>query len=188
VGTIGVENSDGTAGTQYAFNDVAIEDGLAICFDLVSPSADPVVVGFDLSVDAGSAGESLPVELVSVVDTVGTEPLAIVETITVGGEPGVDYVGRLFGPLVNNPVVPEGRMVLARLVLLADGERTTEPAVTFVIVDSEGAEVVSQEGIVLTTRGVYARNFGSRLLAAGEYTLQALVEGEVVAETPFTKL
>ncbi len=50
-GTIGVENATGTAGTQYAFDDVQITDGMAICFDLVGPSAESTVLTYQVVVD-----------------------------------------------------------------------------------------------------------------------------------------
>jgi len=51
--TIGVENADGTVGTQFSYNDPAltIADGSAICFDWALLSAPPKVFTFQVTVD-----------------------------------------------------------------------------------------------------------------------------------------
>ncbi len=51
-GTIGVENYTGLKGTQFAYNDAALqtlEDGMAICFDWFLDGA-PHVITFDVTV------------------------------------------------------------------------------------------------------------------------------------------
>jgi uncharacterized repeat protein (TIGR01451 family) len=50
-GTIGVENGTGTAGAQIAYGDVAVTDGMAICFDWTLPTQEAVIT-FDVTVDA----------------------------------------------------------------------------------------------------------------------------------------
>ncbi len=40
IGTIGLENQDGTLGAQYAFDPITVTDGMAVCFDFV---ADPLI-------------------------------------------------------------------------------------------------------------------------------------------------
>ncbi|MCA9980249.1 MAG: DUF4397 domain-containing protein [Anaerolineales bacterium] len=54
-GTIGVENADGTLGTSYAYNDVALTDGLVICLDLAPQVGDPMVITYQATVDADVA-------------------------------------------------------------------------------------------------------------------------------------
>ncbi|MCB8926296.1 MAG: S8 family serine peptidase [Ardenticatenaceae bacterium] len=58
VGTIGVENAYGTKGVQYAYNDatlLALQDEMAICFDLYVPVPEPVTITYEATVDAGMA-------------------------------------------------------------------------------------------------------------------------------------
>ena len=57
-GTIGVENVDGTVGTQFSYNDTAltIADGSAICFDWALLPAPPKVITFQVTVDADGDG------------------------------------------------------------------------------------------------------------------------------------
>ncbi|MGB0384027.1 MAG: CHRD domain-containing protein [Ardenticatenaceae bacterium] len=54
VGTIGVENHDGTQGTQYAHNDdnlLTLQNGMAVCFDWAVPQLEPVAISFQVTVD-----------------------------------------------------------------------------------------------------------------------------------------
>lgn len=48
--TIGTENSDGTAATQYAYNDASFANGHMVCFDLVTPSTIKTIT-FQVTVD-----------------------------------------------------------------------------------------------------------------------------------------
>jgi uncharacterized repeat protein (TIGR01451 family) len=80
-GTIGVEDATGTTGTQYAFNDVAITDGMAICYDLVGPSTEPAVLTYQVTVDAEALDTTVTSELSNSVDSVGSE--AVVESLDV---------------------------------------------------------------------------------------------------------
>ena len=54
-GTIGVENATGTLGTLYAYDDVAVTNGLIVCLDLFNQLADPVTITYQAMVDAGVA-------------------------------------------------------------------------------------------------------------------------------------
>ncbi len=57
-GTIGVENTDGTSGTQFAHNDGALatlHDGMAICFMYIPPIT-PVEITYAVIVDEDTAG------------------------------------------------------------------------------------------------------------------------------------
>lgn len=71
-GTIGVEDATGTSGTQYAFNDVAVTDGLAICFDLVGPSLEPTQLTYQVTVDE-QADATVVSSLFNTVDSIGSE-------------------------------------------------------------------------------------------------------------------
>ncbi len=53
-GTIGVENEDGTTGTLFSYNDTAlsIANGSAICFDWALLPAPPVVITYQVTVNA----------------------------------------------------------------------------------------------------------------------------------------
>ncbi|MEM7112635.1 MAG: S8 family serine peptidase [Chloroflexota bacterium] len=58
VGTIGVEDWTGERGTQYAYNDAALqtlENGMSICFDLIEGS-DLATLTYQATVDAGAVG------------------------------------------------------------------------------------------------------------------------------------
>ena len=74
-GTIGVEDASGTSGTQFAFNDVAVTDGMAICFDLIAPSTDPAVLSYQVIVDEESLGSTVTSTMSSSVDSIGSEPV-----------------------------------------------------------------------------------------------------------------
>ncbi len=80
-GTIGVEDATGTNGTQYAFDNVAVTDGMAICFDLAGPSLDPVVLTYQVTVDPGTEGSTITSTMENDVDSVGAE--LVTETIDV---------------------------------------------------------------------------------------------------------
>jgi uncharacterized repeat protein (TIGR01451 family) len=50
-GTVGLENSDGTVGTTYAYDDWTPSTGDIICFDYAEVGAEPIVITFDVTVD-----------------------------------------------------------------------------------------------------------------------------------------
>ncbi len=54
IGTIGVENRDGTAGTQLAYDDLIPTDGLVVCLDLVAAYVAPAVLTYDVTVDSAA--------------------------------------------------------------------------------------------------------------------------------------
>ncbi len=59
VGTIGVENATGTAASALLNNADStgvISDGFQVCFDLTPGLSDPVVLTYDVTVDAGTEG------------------------------------------------------------------------------------------------------------------------------------
>ena len=55
-GTIGLENYDGSVGVPVAYNDIAITDGMAICFKQVTAPAPPVVITYEVTIDDGVNG------------------------------------------------------------------------------------------------------------------------------------
>ena len=82
-GTIGVENADGTDGTQYTFNGVDVTNGMAICYDLVGPTFETVVLTYDVTVDEAAEGTSVVSELSNTVDSMGSQEVTISETVNV---------------------------------------------------------------------------------------------------------
>lgn len=56
IGTIGLENASGSDGVQYGFNNLALTDGMAICFDLVEGSGSPVEISYQVTVDRAADG------------------------------------------------------------------------------------------------------------------------------------
>ncbi len=74
VGTIGIEDWDGVGGTQYAYNDAALqnlENGMAICFDAVR-SGDPIVITYQAQVDGSVLNDVVTNEVVHDTDTPGS--------------------------------------------------------------------------------------------------------------------
>ncbi len=75
VGTVGVENATGTVGVQYAYDDAAlanINDGDAICFDWGVPEQNPHVITYAVTVDPGTAGDTLTNDVIHTVDNPGS--------------------------------------------------------------------------------------------------------------------
>ncbi len=81
VGTVGVENASGTTGTQFAFNDFAPQDGLLICYDLVTPDFDPATLTYQVKVDFEAGDSDVVSEITSTVSNPGSE--AVTETLAV---------------------------------------------------------------------------------------------------------
>lgn len=82
-GTIGVEDENGVAGTQYTFNNVAVTNGMAICYDLIAPSLAPTMLTYQVTIDRSAAGNTLVSELSNTVDSVGSEEVVISEAVSV---------------------------------------------------------------------------------------------------------
>lgn len=62
IGTVGVENADGTLGTQYAYNSAALatlQNGMAICFDYAIVPPPATVITFQVTVDADNTYPSV---------------------------------------------------------------------------------------------------------------------------------
>ncbi|MFZ6027449.1 MAG: S8 family serine peptidase [Chloroflexota bacterium] len=74
IGTVGVENASGTAGTKYAYNDAnlsTITDGMAICFDWFTPTGDPVTITYAVTVDENPPAKVLTNNVLHVTDNPG---------------------------------------------------------------------------------------------------------------------
>jgi uncharacterized repeat protein (TIGR01451 family) len=82
-GTIGVENANATAGTQYTFNGVDVTNGMAICYDLVGPVFETVVLTYEVTVDEAAEGTRVVSELSNTVDSIGSQVVTISETVNV---------------------------------------------------------------------------------------------------------
>jgi uncharacterized repeat protein (TIGR01451 family) len=86
VGTIGLENKDGTVGAQYGFDDLDIVDGMAICFDQVQLGADPVTITYQATVDAEVAPlTELTNNAVHNTDNMGSMEAVASDTVRVAG-------------------------------------------------------------------------------------------------------
>ena len=76
-GTVGLENVDATEGVQVYYNDIAVTDGMAICFDLVASGQEPVTITYQATVDGGVAAGT---ELTNNVESITYNPGSMVET------------------------------------------------------------------------------------------------------------
>ncbi|MDP5040047.1 MAG: dockerin type I domain-containing protein, partial [Paraglaciecola sp.] len=82
-GTIGVENANGNSGAQFAFNNVNIVDGMAICYDLVGAKAEPVILTYQVTVDESAGGSEVVSELTNDVDSIGSKTVTNYQTVNV---------------------------------------------------------------------------------------------------------
>lgn len=80
--TIGTENSDGTAATQYAYNNANFANGHMVCFDLVTPSTTHEIT-FQVTVDEGMYDFLLENEVEHDNDSLGTLPELASALVTV---------------------------------------------------------------------------------------------------------
>jgi len=71
--TVGVENQDGTAGTEYGGT---IRDGQIVCLDYDGPSSDPRPLLFQVTPQLSINGESVEVEEANTVDNPGSEEVS----------------------------------------------------------------------------------------------------------------
>jgi uncharacterized repeat protein (TIGR01451 family) len=87
VGTIGVENYDGSSGTEYAYNDTnlqTLQDGMAICFDYAVPDK-PVEITYQATVsDTVSIGDIITNEAMHNTDDPGSEEVSASADLTIG--------------------------------------------------------------------------------------------------------
>jgi uncharacterized repeat protein (TIGR01451 family) len=76
VGTIGVENATGTAGSALlnaADSTGVITDGFQVCFDLTASVSEPVLLTYQVTVDPGAAGTVITNEVSHSVDSIGAK-------------------------------------------------------------------------------------------------------------------
>ncbi len=84
VGTVGIENADGSDATQIAYNDFTPTDGLVVCLDLIS-SAVPVEITYDVTVDADVViGSDIVNAATHSIDYVGTKTETAPASIHIG--------------------------------------------------------------------------------------------------------
>ncbi len=102
-GTIGVENADGSAGVQVAYNDIAVSTGQAICFDLVASGQDPVVITYQAMVDTNAPAGELTNNVESITDNPGSMVESTSATVMV--LPGA-IEGSVTQTASTSPVVP----------------------------------------------------------------------------------
>lgn len=72
IGTIGIENVDGTAASQLAYNSMTPQDDMVVCLDLIAPLADPAVLTYQAEV---------------------TDLLAFCESVTNSAQHSVSFAG-----------------------------------------------------------------------------------------------
>ena len=95
VGTVGVENFDGTRGTSYAYDDWHPVSGRVVCFDSVLLNDDPILISFDVRIDVSApsrvencalyqadALETLEGEACVLLGANAQPPIAHVQTLT----------------------------------------------------------------------------------------------------------
>ena len=71
-GTIGVENDAGDAATQFSFDDFTPTNGLVLCLDYVGLT--PVVISYDVTVDADAPVGVVTNEVIHNTDNLGSKP------------------------------------------------------------------------------------------------------------------
>jgi hypothetical protein len=87
IGSIGVENYDGSMGTQYAYNDanLALQDGMAVCFDYAVP-VKPVEITFQAILTGGlDVGDVFTNTVCHNTDNPGSEEACVDLVVTVEG-------------------------------------------------------------------------------------------------------
>ncbi len=108
VGTIGLENADGTDGVKFAYNDAAlntITNGMAICFDWYLPSASPVTITYQATVDqAAVGGTMLTNQVLHNTDNPGSQVAVAQAVVTVGEPPSAGFTTASTTVLVNTPL------------------------------------------------------------------------------------
>ncbi|MGD2177122.1 MAG: S8 family serine peptidase, partial [Anaerolineae bacterium] len=131
-GTIGVEDYDGSMGTQYAYNDAnlqTLEDGMAICFDYVIPPK-PVEITYQATVDADASG-TLVNEVWHNTNNPGSRPAMVSAEVAVAH--------KLYLPLIfsNYTPVPAASPSLVHLSWAEDDVHHTIAAVWWTGVEAE---------------------------------------------------
>jgi uncharacterized repeat protein (TIGR01451 family) len=119
VGTIGVENADGTFGAKFGHNDAnvaGISDQFAICFDWRQPEADPHVITYRVTVDPGTSGQTLTNAVSSVVNNPGSAAATTSVDVSV-----VDH-GVSVAPAADSQSAAPGQTVTYTLAITNTGQ------------------------------------------------------------------
>ena len=83
-GTIGLEDAAGTNGVQYAFNDIDVTDGMAICFDQVGAALETIEITYQVTVDADTPLGVLENDAISMVSDPGGESATAKSGVYIG--------------------------------------------------------------------------------------------------------
>ena len=118
-GRVGVENADGSAATSI--DPGVIADGAMVCFNWTGPSFEPIVISYDVTVDAEAPRGIVTNEVTSETDNPGSRPATTTAPVRIVDSPSrtlAAYLAQLT-ELVDNPpadLLPEdiARMAAAR--------------------------------------------------------------------------
>jgi uncharacterized repeat protein (TIGR01451 family) len=88
VGTVGIENADGTVATQYAYDDFTPTDGLIVCLDWYVPGI-PVIITYQVTVDNPTEGAEYTNVVEHDTDALGTVVEMTSRTVAVGYDPTI---------------------------------------------------------------------------------------------------
>jgi uncharacterized repeat protein (TIGR01451 family) len=179
IGTIGVENAAGSAGTQFAYDDAALAaltDGMGICFDWYEPQglADAIEITYQATVDDNPPASVLTNEAVHINDNPGAvEDIASVDVMILG-----DAVKE-----VSSTFIEPGELVTYTIELTA-GPELGNWSLNDVI--PAGFEFVAVEGATYVTAtnsiewagslgtGIYQQGFESGIIPPAAWSEYAL--------------
>ena len=157
-GTIGVEDYDGSMGTQYAYNDAnlqTLEDGMAICFDYVIPPK-PVEITYQATVDDGALG-TLVNEVWHNTNNPGSRPEMVSAGLTVAR--------KIYLPLVLQAYSPPAHLQVAHLAPFAE----------------DASASVKLNGVIALPSVAYGDSTGYLQMAPGEYLVEVFPIGTASA-------
>ncbi len=86
-GTIGLENASGTDGAEYAYDNIAVTDGMAVCFDYSDPTT-PAEITYQVTIDGIGM---LTNDVVSTTDDPGSMPETTSVTVDIVGGPAIGF-------------------------------------------------------------------------------------------------
>ncbi|MGB5620850.1 MAG: S8 family serine peptidase, partial [Gammaproteobacteria bacterium] len=177
--TVGVENPNGDQGTQYAYDTLtsSISSGLLVCYDLLPLDTTPDALSFQVFAGSGSAGQSFDLTETDTVDSPGSAEDSSTATIQVS-----QYLFTGFRPPVVDGSVHRINRTLPITFEMVDGN-TGQPVpgltVGVVIYDS-GMNVVVDDVYDNYRSGAYRYLWRTSGLAAGEYTIAAVLPDGIV--------
>ncbi len=103
IGTIGVENDAGDAATKFSFDNFTPTDGLVLCLDYVGLT--PVVINYEVTVDADAAAGIVTNEVIHNTDNPGSKPATTSADVTINEQSCADVPNNL----VDNGSFEEGQ-------------------------------------------------------------------------------